>query len=342
MNAAARDRLFGYEHAFDHPVTAAATVGIVALLAVIPVVIAALSRAGRVDGPLRRELLRRYYSWLVMVPLLLVPILLGAAWTVVGTGVLSLFCYREYARATGLLREHRLSAVVVAGIVALTLAALDHWYRLFVALTPLTVGVIAAVGVLSDRPQGYIQRVALAVLGFLLFGTALGHLGYLANDPGYRPILILVLLAVEMNDVFAFVVGKSLGRRKLAPNTSPKKTVEGAAGGVVLTVALVVGVGLFLYPAEYTSQFGVSAGRGVRYLATLGLIIGVVGLLGDLILSAVKRDLGIKDFGTLIPGHGGLLDRFDSLIFVAPAVFHFTNYVAGVGLHEPIKVFSGS
>lgn len=341
MNAAARERLFGYEHAFDHPVTAAVTAGLVALLVVTPLVFWLLARTGRVDAPLRAELLRRYYSWLVLCPLLLVPILLGAAWTIAGVGLLSLFCYREYARATGLFRERAISLVVVVGIVVITLAALDHWYRLFVALTPLTVSLIAAVAVLADRPKGYIQRVALGALGFLLFGTALGHLGYLANDPNYRPVMVLVILAVEMNDVFAFAVGKAVGRHPLAPNTSPRKTVEGAAGGAVLTTLLVVGVGLFIFPAEYRDRHGVTAAQEFRYLTTLGVIIGVVGLLGDLTLSSLKRDLGIKDFGTLIPGHGGLLDRFDSLILVAPAVFHFVNYVVGVGLHEPTNVFTG-
>ncbi len=338
---AARERLFGYDRAFDHPVTVAVTVGLVLLLLALPLMFWLLVRAGRIDAPLRTELLRRYYSWLVICPLLLVPILLGAAWTIVGVGVLSLFCYREYARATGLFRERLISFVVVVGIVVLTLSVLDHWYRLFVALTPLTVGVIAAVAVLADRPKGYIQRVALAALGFLLFGTALGHFGYMANDPNYRPVMILVLVAVEMNDVFAFAVGKTLGRYQLAPNTSPKKTIEGAIGGAFLTTLLVVGVGLFLFSAEARDRHGITAAQELRYLIGLGLIIGVVGLLGDLMLSAVKRDLGIKDFGTLIPGHGGLLDRFDSLILVAPAVFHYANYVAGIGLHEPTKVFSG-
>jgi len=341
MNADARDRLFGSERAFDHPVTIAVTVGLVLLLSATPLLIWLLSRSGRIDAVLRAELLRRYYSWLVLCPLLLVPILLGAAWTILGIGALSLFCYREYARATGLFRERLISLVIVVGIVLLTLSVLDHWYRLFVALTPLTVGVIAAVALLPDRPKGYIQRVALGAFGFLLFGTALGHLGYIANDPNYRPVLLLVLVAVEMNDVFAFVVGKTIGRHKLAPNTSPKKTIEGAIGGAVLTTLLVVSIGLFLFPAEYRDRFGVSAGRELRYLIGLGVIISVVGLLGDLVLSAVKRDLGIKDFGTLIPGHGGLLDRFDSLILVAPAVFHYANYVAGIGLHEPTQIFTG-
>src|SRR5262249_20685928 len=152
---------------------------------------------------------------------LLAPILLGAAWTILGVGALSLLCYREYAHATGLFREKVISLVVVLGILAVTFTVLDHWYRLFVALTPFTVGLIAASAILRDQPKGYIQRVALGVLGFVLFGTCLGHLGYLANDPGYRPVLILVFLSVELNDVFAFVVGRTLGRRKLAPNTSP-------------------------------------------------------------------------------------------------------------------------
>jgi phosphatidate cytidylyltransferase len=250
MNTAARERLFSYDQAFDHPLTVSLTLGVVALLAIAPLAIQALFQTGRIGRELHHELLRRYYSWLVICPLLIVPILFGAAWTILGVGVLSLLCYHEYARATGLFRESLISFVVTLGIIAITLSVLDHWYRLFVALTPLTVGIIAACAILSDRPKGYIQRVALGVLGFLLFGTALGHLGYLANDASYRPLMLLVILAVELNDIFAFVVGKTIGCHQLAPNTSPKKTVEGAIGGVLLTSVLVVGVGLFLYPAE--------------------------------------------------------------------------------------------
>ncbi|MBI3119880.1 MAG: phosphatidate cytidylyltransferase, partial [Candidatus Hydrogenedentes bacterium] len=241
MNSATRERLFGFHHAFDHPVTLAVTIGLAAILLVVPLVLFVLARLGRIEGAQRQELWRRYYSWLVMVPLLLGPILAGAAWTILGIGVLSLFCYREYARATGLFREKLISLVVVIGIVAVTLTVLDHWYGLFVALTPYTVGLIACAALLRDEPQGYIQRVALGILGFVLFGSCFGHLAYLANDASYRPCLVLVLVSVELNAVFAYLSGKTLGKRKLAPKTSPNKTLGGALGALVLTTLLVAG-----------------------------------------------------------------------------------------------------
>jgi phosphatidate cytidylyltransferase len=323
MSPAARERLFGADHAFDHPVTVMMTLAVVSLLLLTPVVIRLLVRFGRIDAKLRAELMLRYRSWLVLTPLLLVPILLGAVWTILGVGILSLLCYREYARATGLFREKAVSLVVVLGILAVTFTELDHWYRLFVALVPFTVGLIAIVAILRDQPQGYIQRVALGVLGFVLLGSCLGHLGYLANDPNYRPMLILVFLSVELNDVFAFMVGKTLGKRKLAPNTSPKKTVAGALGALVLTTLLVMGVGSLVFQGTVLAS--------PVHLVILGVLISVLGQFGDLMLSSIKRDLGIKDMAAIIPGHGGLLDRFDSLILVAPAVFHYINYFVGVG-----------
>src|SRR4051794_21869198 len=224
MTPATVERLFGWRHAFDHPVTVVIAAGLLTLLAVTPLVIAGLARAGVVGADQRRELWRRYLSWLVLVPLMAGPVLLGAAWFMAAVAALSLACYREYARATGLFREKAVSLLVVFGILAVTFAVVDNWYYLFVALFPLAAGAIAALPILTDRPQGYVQRVALGVFGFTLFGSALGHLGYIANDPGYRPVVLLVLVAVELNDVFAYVCGKSFWRRKLAPNTSPNKT----------------------------------------------------------------------------------------------------------------------
>jgi phosphatidate cytidylyltransferase len=333
MTSEARDRLFGARHAFDHPITLGVTVALVSLLLITPAVIWLLVRLGRVDDKLRAELLLRYRSWLVITPLLLVPILLGAAWTIVGVGILSLLCYQEYARATGLFREKAVSLVVVLGILAVTFTELDNWYGLFVALVPFTIGTIAIVAILRDEPKGYIQRVALGILGFALFGSCLGHLGYLANDGNYRPILILIFLSVELNDVFAFIVGKTLGKRKLAPNTSPKKTVGGAIGALVLTTALMMSVGPFVFQG--------TALASPIHMLTLGVLVSIVGQFGDLMLSSIKRDLGIKDMAATIPGHGGLLDRFDSVILVAPAVFHYINYFAGVATDQTPRILTG-
>jgi phosphatidate cytidylyltransferase len=333
VNPETRTRLFGFEHAFDHPVTTVLTLAIVAVLIAVPLVFLLLQRFGRVAAPQQHELWKRYLSWLVLVPVLLGPVLLGAFWTIALIFVLSLLCYREYARATGLFREKLISFVVVLGIIAITFAALDHWYGFFVAIFPLTVGIIALSTIVADQPKGYIQRVALGVLGFALFGSALGHLSYMANDKDYRPQIIMIFVAVEANDVFGFVVGKTLGRWQLAPNTSPKKTVAGAAGALVLTTILVAVLGHYIYE-------GTPIDRPVL-LVLLGAIISIVGQMGDLMLSSVKRDLGIKDFGTTIPGHGGLLDRFDSLILVAPAVFHYVGFFVGFGLDQQPRIFTG-
>jgi phosphatidate cytidylyltransferase len=277
--------------------------------------------------------MKTYKSWLIIIPLMGLPVLAGAAWTILAVLVLSLLCYREFARATGLFREKLISMTVVIGILLITFAVADHWYGFFTALSPLTVATIAMVAILPDQPKGYIQRVALGVLGFLLFGSALGHLGYIANDANYRPILFMILLAVEANDVFAYVTGKTLGRNKLAPNTSPNKTAAGSLGALLLTSGLVTVIGHFVFVGTALDSW--------PHVVVLGIIISVVGQFGDLMLSSVKRDLGIKDMGTIFPGHGGLLDRFDSLILVAPAVFHYVHYFVGIGDDFPHVLTGG-
>jgi phosphatidate cytidylyltransferase len=333
VNDATRSRLFGFDQAFDHAVTLYVTLGLAALLLLAPMIVLLLAGLGKVGRDERRELLQRCFSWAIIVPLLVGPILLGAFWTILGVGMLSLFSFREFARATGLIRERAISFVVVSGIVLLTFAALDNWYRFYMALTPLVIAVLAAVAILRDEPNGYIQRVALGVFGFVLFGTCLGHLGLLANDANYRPVLIFLLLAVEMNDIFAYLAGKTLGRRKLAPQTSPNKTVGGAIGAVVLTTLLVLGLGRFVFQQSVLASW--------HHLLALGVLISVAGQFGDLMLSSIKRDLGIKDMGATIPGHGGLLDRFDSIILAAPVVYHYVNYFVGVGTDQSQRIFTG-
>ena len=332
MNQITRERLFGYQHAFDDRVTAALTLAVVALLLVAPLLIFVVTRAGKASAARKTELWDRYRSWIWLSLSILLPILAGAFWTIIAVALLSLLCYREYARITGLFRERTISLVVVVGILFITFAVLDNWYRFFLALFPLTVALIATAALIGDQPKGYIQRVGLGVLGFALFGSALGHLGYIANDWNYRPILLLIILAVELNDIFAYICGHLFGRRKFVPNTSPNKTVGGALGAVALTTPLVAVVAHFVWPDTKLDT-------PIRLLG-LGVIVSVVGQFGDLMLSSIKRDLGLKDTAKLIPGHGGLLDRFDSLILVAPAVFHYVGYFVGFGAGQPQLIFT--
>jgi len=334
MNEETRQRLFGWRHAFDHVATPWLVGGIVAALLLATVVLRVLAVTGRTSGDTRRELRQRMLSWWVLAPAMVGPILLGAAWTIGAVTAMSLLCFREFARACGLFRERLITSMVVLGILATAFAALDHWYAMFMAMMPLGVVAIAGVAVLADEPRGYIQRVALGVFSLLFFGACFGHLAYFANDDDYRPLLLMLLITVEGNDVFAYVSGKLFGRRKLTPQTSPNKTWAGAVGATVLTTLLVLLLGPLALRGTLVNE--------THHLVALGVMISVGGQLGDLMLSSIKRDLGIKDFAATIPGHGGFLDRFDSLLLVAPAVFHYIGYVQGIGAFNTHRIFSGS
>lgn len=331
------ERLFGFRHALDDALVRGVVIAIAATLLVATLIVWALGQMGRLSDQARTELGQRLRSWAVLAPLMIVPILLGAAWTVGAIGLLSLLCYREFARATGLFREKIVSLTVALGIIAVTWTAFDNWYRLFLALFPLMAGAIAALALLSDRPEGYIQRVALGVFSFAFFGVAFGHLSFFASDAQFRPILLWLLVVVQLNDIFAYVAGKTLGQggplsRKLCPATSPNKTIAGALGALMLTTPLVAFMAHLVFADTVLDR--------PSHLLVLGLLVSVLGQGGDLMLSSIKRDIGIKDMAASIPGHGGLLDRFDSLILVSPAVFHYINAWLGVGVGSQTQIFS--
>ncbi len=313
------------------------TVGIIiaaaAIIVLAGIVIAGLSLTRRASPTLVRELWLRTGSWAVLLPLMLGPVLAGRVWTIGLVTVLGLLCMREYDRATGLFREYLITATLTIGVVAMNVAALDHWYELFMALIPLSVGVLAIISIPLDRPEGYVQRTGLAIFAFMLFGAGLSHLGYMANDVHYRPIVLMLLTTVALNDVLAFTFGKLIGGPKLLPATSPNKTVSGAIGALVATSTLVALIA--------SSVFAETRLDNWLLLAGLGIVVSVAGQAGDLMLSSIKRDLGIKDMGAIIPGHGGMLDRFNSLLLVAPASFHYIGYFVGFGLDQPTRIYFG-
>ncbi|HMZ56790.1 MAG: phosphatidate cytidylyltransferase [Nitrospira sp.] len=157
------------------------------------------------------------------------------------------------------------------------------------------------------------------IMGVLYVGLSLGYLLLTRAQPDGTMLIFFVVLVTWAGDTGAYIAGKSLGRHALAPIVSPKKTYEGLAGGIVLAcLAAVVARAWFL------PRFSL-----VDCLA-LGLLLTIAGLIGDLAESAMKRHAGFKDSGALIPGHGGMLDRLDSLLFTGPAFYYYVAIVANV------------
>ncbi len=328
------ERLFDFSHALDDRVTVVTLLIIGSVLLFVPMLALLLRMSRLITSALSRELWVRTASWAVIVVLVVGPILLGAFWAILVIFALAVGGYIEYARITGLFRQRSVSWAVLIGITMVFFAVLDHWYGMFVAMIPLGVVAIAAIALIGDDPRGYVQRVALGILGYLLFAGCLGHLAYFGNSTYFRPLLLLVLTATALNDVFAYACGKLFGRRKLCPNTSPNKTVAGAVGALLLTTICVTLLGRPLLDH--------APGLTIVHLAFGGMILSLCGQLGDLMLSSIKRDVGIKDTGVIIPGHGGLLDRLDSLLLTAPASFHFVGYFVGVGLDQQTRLISGA
>ncbi len=331
MTDAARDRLINPLGAFTQPTTLV-LLGLAALPLVVGPFVLRFWR-NRFKPETRHDAWRRCRGWTVVVPAMAAPVLLGAAWVIVGAALLSALCFRDFARATGLFREKLICYMVLVGMAVIQFAALDNYHGLFVAAFPLTIACVAGFAAAQDRPKGYLQRTALGAVAFALFGSCLGHLSYLANDPDYRPKLALVLVAVGFWDVARYVAGKVFPGRPIAPHTTPDRTLSGSIAGAAVVVLVVFGVGTFVFEGTPLAH--------PASLVLLGLLIAVAAQLGDLMLAAIKRDAGVEALDKVIPGHGGLLDRFDSLILVAPVAFYVMNFFGGLKVEQASRLFTG-
>jgi phosphatidate cytidylyltransferase len=187
-----------------------------------------------------------------------------------------------------------------------------------VAVPVFAIALILLIPILRNRARGELQRMSLAIVGFVYIGWMFGHLGFLANANNAYGFLCYIIFATELNDVAAFTFGKLFGGHPLRSEISPKKTWEGALGAVAVSMIL-----------PWLLRFSFPSFGPVQLILT-GLIVGIGGQLGDLSISVIKRDIGTKDMGSTIPGHGGILDRIDSLIYVAPLFMHMAGYYYGL------------
>lgn len=303
--------------AWQDPVFRTYLVAVIGVLAVAGIALAVADRVARGRGKSLAPIWTTYRSWYVLVPAVLLPIALGRSAVILAVTLASVYCFKEFARATGLYEDWGFCGLVYLGIVAVNWAAYDRWSGLFQAMPVYAVGALLILPILRNEFAGMVQRMALSILGFIYFGWFLGHLSYLSNSPHRTGYLLYLVFATELNDVAAFTCGRLFGRHTFT-KISPRKTVEGAVGAGVITLILA-------WPLRFSFPH-----FGPFQVFVAGLIIALGGLLGDLVISVIKRDIGIKDMGALIPGHGGLLDRLDSLIFVAPLFFRMVNFFYGM------------
>jgi phosphatidate cytidylyltransferase len=295
------------------------------------IVLISLAIGGAVLGLLRfilkREtasMFRTYWSWILMAGIALLVVFLGRIPTIAGVTLLAIYAFKEFARASGLYRDWWMTGAVYVGIVAVGIASLiSHprgeepgtgWYGFFVAVPVFAIALILLIPILRNRARGELQRMSLAIVGFIYMGWMFGHLGFLANARNAYGFLCFIIFATAVSDVAAFAFGKIFGRRPLRSEISPKKTWEGAIGAFVIAMILP-------WVLRFSFPF-----FGPRELILTGLIVGIGGQLGDLSISVIKRDIGTKDMAATIPGHGGILDRIDSLIYAAPLFMHMAGY----------------
>lgn len=270
--------------------------------------------ARRLDG-------RRLYAALTFIPLFyllvryLPPIaffvlVLAAAWLAL------VEFYRLYFRNERFPRPIFLGL----GFAGLLLASLQ-WPGVVSerAVFLLTLAAVLTSRLFSTRDlKGSLVESAVLVFGVLYVGLTLGHLLLTRALAGGEFLILFVVLVTWAGDTGAYYTGTSLGRRRLAPAISPNKTVEGLIGGVAVALAAAMGAGMWLLPSFSVAD----------YLAT-GLLLSMAGVVGDLVESALKRSAGVKDSGALIPAHGGMLDRLDSMLFAAPAFYYYVTLVKG-------------
>ena len=270
------------------------------------------------------SMFRTYRSWIAIAAIGLAMVFLGRIAAIIGVTVLAVLAFKEFARASGLYRDWWMTGAVYAGIVAVAAASLiSHpwgeepgagWYGLFVAVPVFAIVLILIIPILQNRARGELQRMSLAIVGFIYMGWMFGHLGFLANARNAYGFLCFIIFATAVCDVAAFTFGKIFGRHPLRSEISPNKTWEGAIGAFVIAMILPWAL-RFSFPFFAT-----------RELILTGLIVGIGGQLGDLSVSVIKRDIGTKDMAATIPGHGGILDRIDSLIYAAPLFMHMAGY----------------
>ena len=296
--------------------------GIGALLLIASLIGFLLKRRAAEPSPTIDNLNARIAAWWVMVLVIGGAFLLGHVAVTLLFALVSFYALREFITLTPT-RQSDYWPLLAAFYVVLPVQYLligYSWYGLFSIFIPvyvfLLLPILASLGGDTTR---FLERASKVQWGLMIAVFCISHVPALltlqiAGYEGRNLLLIAwLVLVVQLSDVLQYVCGKLAGKRKIAPQLSPSKTVEGFVGGVALSTL----IGALLC---WITPFGFWQALGIA------LIVNLLGFFGGLVMSAIKRDRGVKDWGHMIEGHGGMLDRLDSVCFAAPIFFHLVRY----------------
>lgn len=272
-------------------------------------------------------------TWWVIAPTIAATVLLGQLAVSVLFVVIGWLALREYAQLTRVRTEDRWLEFIALALVPLHYGLVCFGSAMAAALV-LPLGALLAMSIcqtVAERTDGFTRSVTSWYWALILLVYGPSHAVLLWTIPADQcadvgPVgwFLFLLILTEMNDISQAFFGRKWGKRRIAPKVSPHKTWEGLWGGAATTTLLAVALAPLLTSfGAVVNSWPYPQGAGLGYAIAAGLLISVLGYLGDINLSAVKRDVGVKDSGTLLPGQGGILDRIDSLTFTAPAFYGF-------------------
>lgn len=294
------------------------------MFAALAIVTAAFYLAKIIKGPTKliKELIERTLSWWVIVAGFTVTIFFSRFFATVALGFVAFVAFRELTSRLNLrLSDRRTLLWCYLSIPFQFFLAYIEWYGMFIIFIPVIMFVtLNARAVAQGDVKGITASLGIIHWASMLTIFSLSHIAYMLSLPemegytaGNGAMVLWLVLITELNDIFQFAWGKTLGKTKILPTVSPNKTVEGFLGGMISSI--LVGYALSnLLPVDATKA------------ALLAGIMAFTGFMGDVTVSAIKRDLGIKDMGSTIPGHGGVMDRIDSLAFNSLVCFHLIRY----------------
>lgn len=295
-------------------------IGIVTVL-IISTVITKIMKHKNNSGGLK-EVEMRIRSWWVMFIIFTFALIIHSTISLIFMALLCFLALKEYFSLIPFNRAHRLVLFWAYMTIPIQFSLIYlGWYGMFIVFIPVYMFLLIPIqAIIVGETKNFLRSIATVQWGVMLMVFGLSHLAFLLVLPGREEsvagaglVLFLVVLT-QANDVAQFIWGKMLGKKKIIPKVSPNKTWAGFIGGVLTTTVLAVILAPLITPFSLLASI------------IAGLYIGLTGFIGDVNISALKRDLNIKDTSAIIPGHGGILDRVDSLTYTAPLFFHFTRY----------------